>query len=167
MRRAEKKIKGKEIRRKKTDADGVEMSMHGLENLETWQKARQLSLLIYREITTKFPDDEKWGLRSQVSRAAISIPANIAEGYGRYYFQENIRFCYQARGSLDELYSHMVIANDLNYITKNEFDLVSAKINELRQMLNGYIRYLRDKKSQIGEKSDQSYTTKSEPEYPT
>ena len=62
------------------------MSKHSLENLETWQKARQLNLFIYREITLNYPEDDKWGLRSQVRRGAISIPANIAEGYGRYYF---------------------------------------------------------------------------------
>lgn len=142
------------------------MSIHGLEKLEIWRKARLLALFIYREITPKYPDDEKWGLRSQVRRAAISIPANIAEGYGRYYFQENIRFCYQARVSLDELFSHMVISKDLGYISAKSFDLVSEQIKNLRQMLNDYIRYLREEKSQIREESDQSYASKSEAKYP-
>lgn len=141
------------------------MSKHSLENLETWQKARQLNLFIYREITLNYPEDEKWGLRSQVRRAAISIPANIAEGYGRYYFQENIRFCFQARGSLDELFNHMVISKDLGYISAKRFDLVSEQITDLRQMLNGHIRYLREKKSQMREENDQSYLTKSEPDF--
>ena len=123
------------------------MNDRGLESLEVWQKARRLAVYIYREIIPILPPEEKWGLISQMKRAATSVPANIAEGYGRHYFQEGIRFCYQARGSLSELFTHAVIAQDLGYLSNDEFGQAKVKISELRQMLNGYIRYLKGKKA--------------------
>ncbi len=65
--------------------------------------------------------EEKWGLSQQIRRSAQSIPANIAEGYGRYYYQETIRFCYIARGSLEETLSHLVLAHELGYIPDRLF----------------------------------------------
>jgi len=134
------------------------MEDKGLERLEVWQLARKFATYIYREIAPKLPTDEKWGLISQIKRSAVSIPANIAEGYGRHYFQEGIRFCYQARGSLSEIMTHLVIAHDLGYINKNDYQSSKIKITELTQMLNGYIRYLRKRKaSQIREDTENAY----------
>lgn len=69
--------------------------------------------------------------------------ANIAEGYGRYYYQDNVRFCYDAHGSLDETANHLVAANDLGYIPESLCRETRALADEVRRMLNGYIAYLR------------------------
>ena len=79
------------------------MSIKGLERLETWKKSRDFALSVYKEVLPLLPLEEKWGLNQQIRRSAQSVPANIAEGYGRYYYQENVRFCYVARGSLEEI----------------------------------------------------------------
>jgi four helix bundle protein len=122
------------------------MGAKGLENLTVWQMAREIVVFVYQNILPNLPSQEKWGLISQIRRAAVSIPANIAEGYGRYYFQENIKHCYFARGSLDELLSHVIISFDLGYLSDEEYKLAKGKIFELRRTLNGYIRYLKNKK---------------------
>ncbi len=71
------------------------------EDLEVWRLAHELRLKVYT-LTRFLPDDEKYGISSQIKRSATSVAANIAEGHGRYHFQENIQFCRQARGSLAE-----------------------------------------------------------------
>jgi four helix bundle protein len=118
----------------------------GLENLSVHKMARDLAIYIYEDLVPKLPDEEKWGLISQIRRSAISIPANMAESYGRFYFQENIRFCYNARGSLEELFSHLIISKDLNYLAESEFVVAEKRISDLRKALNGYIRFLKNKK---------------------
>ena len=85
----------------------------GLQTLEAWRKSREFAMEIYKQIIPCLPTEEKYNLASQLRRAATSIPANIAEGYGRYYYQSNIQFCYIARGSLEEAKSHLILARDL------------------------------------------------------
>jgi four helix bundle protein len=92
------------------------------------------------------PPEEKWSLNQQLRRSANSIPANIAEGYGRFYYQENIRFCYNARGSLEETLSHLVICYELKYISKSLFDPLEQDGEKLTQLINGYIGYLKRSK---------------------
>jgi four helix bundle protein len=136
------------------------MSGKGLENLRVHQMARELVRSVYRDIVPKLPEDEKWGLISQIKRAVLSIPANIAEGYGRFYFQENIRFCYNARGSLDELTSHLMIAMDLKFLSRNDLIPVEGQISDLRKALNGYIRFLKTKKENYSVDSDRRISEK-------
>ena len=102
---------GVEIR--ESDNGSCELSIKSLETLETWRKSKEFSLRIYREVLPVLPSEEKWNLNQQLRRSSLSIPANIAEGYGRFYYQDNIRFCYIARGSLEETLSHLVIANEM------------------------------------------------------
>ncbi len=71
----------------------------GLEGLQVWQKALDFAVMICKNQLPSFPSEEKYALIDQLRRAVQSIPSNIAEGFGRYYFQEGIRFCYIARGS--------------------------------------------------------------------
>jgi four helix bundle protein len=85
------------------------MSVKSLESLEAWCRSRDFSLRIYKEVLPLLPPEEKWNLNQQMRRSALSIPANVAEVYGRYYYQDNIRFCYNARGSLEETLSHMTM----------------------------------------------------------
>jgi four helix bundle protein len=125
------------------------MSEQGLEHLEAWKMAKDFTLSVYRNAIPCLPNEEKWGLSNQLRRAAQSIPANIAEGYGRYYFLENVRFCYIARGSLEETFSHLVLAHELGYLPAEIFNPLSEKYQNLLRLLNGYIAYL--KKSRKGE----------------
>ncbi len=122
-------------------------------------------MFVHREILPCLPPEEKWGLRSQLSRASQSIPANIAEGHGRYYYQDNVRFCYIARGSLEEALSHIVFAREVGYIDDNLFDASSNAGDVLTRMINGYISYL--KRSKRGENEPGSKTALREhsPEY--
>jgi four helix bundle protein len=126
------------------------MSREGLERLETWCKAKDFALRVYREILPLLPTEEKWGLNQQLRRAAQSIPANIAEGYGRYYYQDNIRFLYIARGSLEETLSHLVLSTELGYLPKPISETLLKDGEEIVRLINGYIAYL--KRSRRGDK---------------
>jgi four helix bundle protein len=110
-------------------------------NLIAWQKAKELALDIYR-CTRKFPKDEIYGLTSQLRRAAISVPSNIAEGKGRHYRKEFVHFLYQARGSLLELETQISIARDLEYLDANTFKNTLGKAEELGRVLNGLVNRL-------------------------
>jgi four helix bundle protein len=120
--------------------------MEGLNRLEVYQIAQELAKFVYQDLLGKLPIEEKFGLNSQMRRAAASIPANIAEGYGRYYYQETIRFCYLARGSLMELSSHIDLAYTQNYLSDETKSHVDEKMNVLLRLINGYIKYLKQSK---------------------
>ena len=122
------------------------MEINGLERLETWIKAKEFALRVYREVIPLLPAEEKWNLQDQMRRAAVSIPANIAEGHGRYHYQDNIRFCYNARGSLEEIASHLTIAREMKFIPDAVFCSVEQDAQKLAQLINGYIAYLRRSK---------------------
>jgi four helix bundle protein len=123
----------------------------GLESLQIWQKAMAFAVEIHQKVLPLLPQEEKWVLGEQIRRSSQSIPANIAEGYGRYYYQEGIRFCYIARGSLDETYSHLVYAKSVGYIPTSLFIEQNTKLHELRMMINGYISYLKKTKRGVNE----------------
>jgi four helix bundle protein len=125
-------------------------NIQGLETLEAWKKARAFVLVVYQEALPLLPADEKWHLNQQIRRAAQSVPANLAEGHGRFYYQDNVRFCYIARGSLTETYTHLLLARDLRYISNELFNRLKNQIEELIRIINGYIAYL--KRSKRGEK---------------
>lgn len=108
-------------------------------DLKVWQLARELRNQVYK-LARKFPPEEKYGLASQMQRAAISITANIAEGFGRYSYQENIQFCRTARGSAFEVRDHLITAEDQSYISSSEHQDVDALAQRVIQTLNGYIR---------------------------
>ncbi len=122
------------------------MSIKSLETLETWRKAKEFALRIYREALPLLPSEEKWSLNQQLRRSSNSIPANIAEGYGRFYYQDNIRFCYNSRGSLEETLSHLAMCHELNYIPDTLFDSLEQDGEKLTQLINGYIGYLKRSK---------------------
>lgn len=124
-------------------------NIQGLETLEAWKKARAFVLVVYKEVLPLLPVDEKWHLNQQVRRSAQSVPANLAEGHGRFYYQDNVRFCYIARGSLTETYTHLLLAHDLKYVPDDLFNRLKSQIEELIRIINGYIAYL--KRSKRGE----------------
>ena len=124
------------------------MTTDGLEKLDVWRKARDFVVRVYREAVPLLPFEEKWGLAQQIRRSAQSIPANIAEGYGRFYYQDNIRFCYIARGSLEETLSHLNLAYKTGALTEEIYQLLIQDGNAVGQLINGYIAYL--KRSRMG-----------------
>jgi four helix bundle protein len=122
------------------------MSIKSLETLEAWKKAKEFALRVYREVLPLLPSEEKLNLNQQLRRSSNSIPANIAEGYGRFYYQDNIRFCYNARGSLEETLSHLVMCYELKYLPKTLFDSLEQDGEKLTQLINGYVGYLKRSK---------------------
>ncbi len=107
-------------------------------DLIAWQKAKSLALDVYR-CTRRFPKDEIYGLSSQMRRAAVSVPSNIAEGKGRYSRKEFLQFLYHARGSLLELQTQLSIARDLDYLDLSAFKSMESRTEELGRILNGLI----------------------------
>jgi len=114
--------------------------------LKVWRRAKDFALEIYAKVLPLLPPEEKWNLNQQLRRASLSISANIAEGYGRFYYQENVRFCYNARGSLEETLSHLVFAFEAKYIPATLYDRLQFDGQEIDKMLNGYISYLKKSK---------------------
>ena len=110
--------------------------MRNFEDLRVWQAAHQLTLDVYR-IVKLFPADERFELRSQVVRAAVSIEANIAEGCGRRTDAELHRFLQISMGSLSELKCELRIAKDLGYIQAAQFETVAKACADVGRMLNG------------------------------
>jgi four helix bundle protein len=92
---------------------------------------------ICQDLVPYLPSEEKWALASQLRRAAQSIPANIAEGYGRYTYQETIRFCYIARGSIAETKTLLIMAYRLGYVDEPTHRKYLNRLNELVKMLHG------------------------------
>jgi four helix bundle protein len=99
-----------------------------------WQKAHSLTLEIYHS-TNKFPSDEKFGLISQLRRAAYSVPSNIAEGHSRNSTKEFVHFLSIAHGSINELKYFLILSRDLNLIDINEFNNLNIKADEISKML--------------------------------
>lgn len=114
------------------------------EELKCWQMAREYRKAIYK-ITKSFPKEERFGLTNQLRRAACSVTANIAEGYGRYGFQDTAHFCVTARGSLNETLDQLYAALDEDYINQKTFDALCEQGREAERVLNGYIAHLRRK----------------------
>ncbi len=96
------------------------------QDLETWQQAHQLVLAVY-QATRNFPSDERYGLTSQLQRAAVSVPANIAEGFKRLGQADKVRFYNIAETSLEEVKYYFILSKDLGYIPDNEQLLSSAE----------------------------------------
>ncbi|MCJ7551231.1 MAG: four helix bundle protein [Anaerolineae bacterium] len=94
-------------------------------------------------MSSVLPDDEKWDLTQQIRRSSKSVMANVAEGYRWYYYQEVIRFCYIARVSLEETYSHLVCARDLGYLDEQLFAESVGLYRDLQSTLDGDIKYLK------------------------
>ena len=107
------------------------------ETLEVWKKGRELRNK-FSKLTKGFPPEEKYRLTDQIIRASRSVTANIAEGYGRFHYQENIRFCRISRGSLFELIEHLFVALDEEYIDKTTFDNLKADVQEEIKLFKYY-----------------------------
>lgn len=111
----------------------------GYKKLNVYQKANSLALFVYK-ITKTFPREELFGLISQMRRCAVSVPANIVEGYGRRTKKDKLQFLYIARGSLNELEYYIELALQLEYITKNDHEELISHRSEVGRLLFGFIR---------------------------
>ncbi|MGB3343637.1 MAG: four helix bundle protein [Aequorivita sp.] len=114
------------------------------EELHCWQACYNLKLYLKKEVMITFPKTERFELHSQILRAARSSTANIAEGWGRYHYKENINFLRFARGSVAEILDHCIEARDCNYIELEIFNETRTQIDSSIKLINGYIRYLKD-----------------------
>ncbi|HSY59672.1 MAG TPA: four helix bundle protein [Terriglobales bacterium] len=115
-------------------------------DLETWKFARTLRKELFL-VVRGFPQEERYNLVSQIKRAASSVTANLAEGFGRYSYQENIQFCRQSRGSLYELRDHLTAALDAGYISEEKYRALDAIAISATRLVNGYIRATKNLKN--------------------
>lgn len=111
------------------------MEINTFEDLDVWELARNLRKEVY-EVTKTYPKEETYRLADQLRRAAISSTANIAEGFGRFHFQENIQFCRQSRGSLYEVIDHLITSNDEGYLSNEKFEILRTQAYRTIKVLN-------------------------------
>ena len=119
----------------------MDQEKKGFKQLTVWQKGYELALEVYR-ISKMFPREEIYGLISQLQRAAISIPANIAEGYERNHRKEYLQFLYIAKGSSGEVETYLSLAKDLKYLSDDNYLIVEEKRTETSRLLKGLIKSL-------------------------
>ncbi len=116
--------------------------MRDFRKLSVWEKAHLLTVEVYKA-TTSFPKDELYGLTSQLRRACISIPANIAEGCGREGEAEFIRFLQIAFSSACEVEYHILLAHDLKFLNKKGYEYLNGQVSEVKRMLASFIKKLK------------------------
>jgi len=108
-------------------------------DLNAWREGHKLVLEIYK-ITKRFPNEEQFGLTSQLRRAVISFTSNIAEGFSRNSYKEKLQFYSMALGSLTEIQNQLLVARDIGYITKEEFDKIAEQTVTISKLTNGLIK---------------------------
>jgi len=118
--------------------------MKDFKELIVWQKAVDFVTKVYQE-TKLFPKEELYGLVSQIRRAAVSVPANISEGYTRRHTNEYIQFLYISLGSCGELETLLIISKNLRFISSEKLDALTKDLFEIKRMLNALINSLRRK----------------------
>ena len=119
-----------------------EMENKDYTDLDVWKEARRLVSGIYT-LVKLFPEDEKYALISQLKRAAISVPSNIAEGVGRQHKNERIQFLYISRGSLYEIETQLLLAMDQGFISEVDLKESFEQITSCKKLIQGYINYLK------------------------
>jgi four helix bundle protein len=113
------------------------------ESLECWQRCNELKSFLKENVLCNLPNSERYELSSQILRASRSSTANIAEGWGRYHYKDNIKFLVNARGSVAEILDHGIEAKSWKYISEETLDEIRNQTTRCLQVINGYIRYLR------------------------
>jgi four helix bundle protein len=147
------------VNRSETKSGPSFQSGSTFEDLEVYQVAREFRKALYR-VARELPEIEKFGLASQMRRAAVSLTNNIAEGHGRFHFLDQIKFTLQARGSLEELTDDLNVCVDEQYLPSDKIAALKQEGWRVRQLIDGYIRYLR---AQIG--PNESRAREQSPEY--
>jgi len=116
--------------------------MKDFRQLKVWEKSHQLALAVYK-VTAKYPKEELYGLTSQIRRASMSIPTNIAEGCGRNTDTEFARFLQIAMGSASETEYQLLLSYDLEFLTKAQYDQLNTDVTEIKRMLASLLKTLR------------------------
>ena len=132
-----------------------EKSFQTFEDLSVYQAARRFRKAIYAA-ARDLPELEKYGLASQMRRAAVSLTNNIAEGHGRYHYPDQIRFMLQSRGSLEELVDDLNVCVDERYLSAENVAELKQQAQSVLALLNGYLRYLRKRLGSVREEDDAS-----------
>ena len=114
------------------------------EKLEAWSKSVDFVVAIY-QVTESFPKEEKFGLTSQIRRAAVSVPTNIAEGAARQSEKEFTHFLSHAQGSASELETELIIAHRLGYIGENQFIELRSSLERIGRLMTGLVQHLKNK----------------------
>ena len=122
--------------------------IRSFEDLECWKACRVLRRFVMREIVRSLPQEERYRLGDQLIRAARSTTSNIAEGYGRFHYNDNAKFCSNARGSCWEVLDHLITASDDMLISDETLTHGRTLVHEAVKLLNGYMNYLRRAGSQ-------------------
>jgi len=126
------------------------MSIQSYRDLDIWKRSRTMVTTIYRA-TSSFPKREMFGLTSQLRRAAISIPSNIAEGAARLYTREYIRFLSNALGSIAELETQLFVSVDLDYITEQRLQVIMQELDQIGRMIRRLVQRLEERLVHEGE----------------
>ena len=129
---------------KRTEGEGKPYQT--FEDLEVYQVASKFRKAVYR-VAKRLPQEEKFGLTSQIRRAAVSLTNNIAEGHGRFHFLEQIKFMLHSRGSLEELLDDLNVCEDEAYLPIHEIESLRQEGWRVHKLINGYIRFLRSRVS--------------------
>lgn len=111
-------------------------------DLIAWKEAHQLVLAVYK-ITDSFPSKETYSLIDQMRRCAISITSNIAEGFSRQSKKEKLQFYYTSKGSLTELQNQLLIARDVGYLKKEDFNLIAQRTVQVNKLIGGLVKSIR------------------------
>jgi four helix bundle protein len=122
--------------------------LEGVKKIRAWELADKFAVAIYRA-TSRFPKEETYSLTSQMRRAAVSVPANIAEGCQRQYLKEYVQFLYQARSSLTEVEYYLHLSQNLGYLSAEQLADLAILEDETAKTLNGLIGWL-ERKMQTG-----------------
>jgi len=123
-------------------------SYRSFEELDCWKACTDVRRFV-TELLKSFPKEEKFALVDDMKRAARSTTHNIAEGFGRFHYQENIQFCRHSRGSLHELIDQLITSKDEGFIQNNDYLKGRELISKALALLNGYINYLSKQKERI------------------
>src|SRR5436189_4490571 len=133
----------------KQSRDGQQDKFRTFEDLEIYKAAPEFRKKMYG-VMRRLPDSEKFELAGQIRRAAVSLTNNMAEGHGRYHFADQVRFFLGSRGSLQELVDDLNVCDDEKYLQKDEVAELKKEAWRVLGLINGYLRYLRDRRASGG-----------------
>ncbi|MFQ5583853.1 MAG: four helix bundle protein [Calditrichia bacterium] len=126
----------------------MEEILYKLDDFELYKQAREFRKRVY-SVIKQLPPEEKYALDPQMRKAAISVTNNIAEGHGRWHFQENIQFCRISRGSIEEIIDDINTCIDEGYCKEIKFNELKDEAYNLIKQINSYLAYLKSKKSEL------------------
>ncbi len=123
-------------------------SFRTFEDLECWQACRELRLFVAKKVVAVLPREERYALGDQLLRAGRSTTANIAEGYGRFHYADQIKYCRQSRGSAYKVLDHLITGADEELLPTKLQDEGRLVVEKAVKLINGYIRYLSNRKAE-------------------